>query len=45
LAGGAGCAAANYFGNEGQHAIAIAILVATLAFITYFLKPFNFGRG
>ena len=45
LAGGAGCAAANYFGNEGQHAIAIAILVATVAFIIYFVKPFNFGRG
>lgn len=45
LAAGAGCAAANYFGNEGQHAIAIAILVATVALIIYFLKPFNLGRG
>ena len=45
LAGGAGCAAANYFGNEGQHVVAIAIIVATLGLIIYFLKPFNFGRG
>jgi hypothetical protein len=45
LGAGVGCAAANYFGNEGQHAIAIAILVATVGFIIYFLKPFNFGRG
>ena len=45
LGGGVGCAAANYFGNEGQHVIAIAILVATVAFIVYFLKPFSFGRG
>ena len=45
LAAGAGCAAANYFGNEGQHAVAIAILVATVALIIYLLKPFNLGRG
>ena len=45
LAAGACCAAANYFGNEGQHAVAIAILVATVALIIYFLKPFNLGRG
>jgi hypothetical protein len=45
LGAGAGCAAANYFGNEGQHVIAVAILVATVAFVIYFLKPFNFGRG
>ena len=44
LAAGAGCAAANYFGNEGQHAVAIAILGATMALIIYFLKPFNLGR-
>ena len=40
LGAGVGCAASNYFGNEGQHAIAVAILVATIAFIVYFLKPF-----
>ena len=45
LAAGAGCAAANYFGNEKQHVIAIPILVATVVFITFFLKPFDFRRG
>ena len=40
LAAGIGCAVANYFGNKGQDAIAVAILVATLGFIIYFLKPF-----
>ena len=45
LAAGAGCAAANYFGNEGQHVVAIAILVATVAFVIYFLNPFNLRRG
>ena len=45
LAAGAGCAAANYFGNEAQHVVAIAILAATVAFIVYFLKPLGFRRG
>ena len=45
LVAGAGCAVANYFGNEGQDVIAVAILVATVAFIMYFLKPFNLRRG
>jgi hypothetical protein len=45
LGAGVGCAAANYFGNHGQDVIAIAILIVTLAFITYFLKPFRFGTG
>lgn len=36
-----GCAVANYFGNKEQHLIAIAILVATLGFIFYFLQPFR----
>ncbi|WP_308515796.1 XrtV sorting system accessory protein [Sphingomonas flavescens] len=40
LGAGVGCAAANYFGNEKQHVIAIALLVATIGFIIYFLKPF-----
>lgn len=40
LGAGVGCAAANYFGNDGQHAIAIALIFATVAFIIYFLKPF-----
>ena len=40
LGAGVGCAAANYFGNEKQHVIAIALIVATVGFIIYFLKPF-----
>jgi hypothetical protein len=45
LAAGVGCAVANYFGNHGQDAIAIIILVATIALIIYFLKPFKFNTG
>jgi hypothetical protein len=39
LAAGVGCAAANYFGNNHQDVIAIALIVATLAFILIYLKP------
>ena len=45
LAAGVGCAAANYFGNHGQDIVAIAILVATVGFIIYFLKPFRLSPG
>jgi hypothetical protein len=41
LGAGAGCAVANYFGNQGQDIIAIVLLVATVGFIAYFLKPFQ----
>ena len=41
LGAGIGCAAANYFGNQGQNLIAIALLAATAAFIIFFLKPFK----
>ena len=41
LGAGIGCAAANYFGNAGQDLVAILLLAATLAFIVYFLKPFQ----
>jgi Ca2+/Na+ antiporter len=41
LGAGAGCAVANYFGNEGQDVVAILLLVATVAFIFFFLKPFR----
>lgn len=44
LAAGVGCAVANYFGNEGQHLIALALIAATIAFIFYFLRPFR-SRG
>jgi len=45
LAAGVGCAAANYFGNHNQHAVAIVILVATVGFIVYFLNPFRLRPG
>ena len=41
LIAGGGCAAANYFGNEGNDAIGIILITATLAFIFHFLKPFQ----
>ena len=34
-----GAAACNYFGNEEQHAVAIAIGVATIAYVFLVLKP------
>ena len=43
LLAGAGCAVANYFGNEELHVPAVLVLVATIAFIIFFLKPFRFG--
>lgn len=41
LAAGVGCAVANYFGNEGQHLVAILVIAGTLGFIVHFLKPFQ----
>jgi hypothetical protein len=41
LAAGAGCAIANYFGNQGENLVAILLLAATLAFILFYLKPFE----
>lgn len=38
-----GCAIANYVGNEGNGIVAIAIIVAILAYIYYVLKPFGSG--
>ncbi|WP_375396502.1 XrtV sorting system accessory protein [uncultured Sphingomonas sp.] len=35
-----GCAVANYAGNKGYPLIAVGLIVANLAFITYVLKPF-----
>ena len=45
LGAGLGCAVANYFGNEGQHVIAVAILAATVFLIFRFLKPFKAANG
>ena len=41
LAAGVGCAVANYFGDQGQHLIAIVLLVGTVIFIILCLKPFR----
>ena len=41
LGAGVGCAAANYFGNQGQNLIAILLLAVTVAFIIFFLNPFG----
>jgi hypothetical protein len=41
LGGGVGCALANYFGNRGEDLVAVLLLVATVGFIIYFLKPFR----
>ena len=36
-----GCLGANYFGNHGEPVLATGVLVATLAYIYYVLKPFE----
>ncbi len=41
LGAGIGCAVANYTGNKGLHVVAIPLIVATVAFIIYFLRPFK----
>jgi hypothetical protein len=38
-----GLAAANYFGNEQNHVVAIAILLFAVAYIIAVLKPFPLG--
>ena len=43
LVAGVGCAAANYLGNKGMHIPAVLLIVATVAFIAYFLRPFGLG--
>jgi len=43
LGAGGGCAVANYFGNRGDHLIAILLIAATVGFVLYFLKPFKLG--
>jgi hypothetical protein len=41
LVAGAGCAAANFLGNKGMHIPAVLLIVGTVVFIGYFLKPFG----
>lgn len=40
LVAAVGCAVANYLGNEGYTIPAVVLIVATLAFIFYVLRPF-----
>jgi hypothetical protein len=48
LGASAGCAVANYFGNKAvggaglpYHALAVAVIVATLAYIHFALRPLD----
>ena len=41
LGAGLGCAVSNYIGNKGLHLVAIPLILATLAFIFYYLRPFK----
>lgn len=41
LGAGLGCAVANYIGNKGMHLIAVPLILATLGFIIYYLRPFK----
>jgi hypothetical protein len=42
LGAGLGCAVANYVGNKNLHIIAVPLIVATILFIIYYLRPFKF---
>lgn len=42
LGAGAGCAVGDYLGNHGQELLAGLVLAATVAFIIFYLKPFQF---
>jgi hypothetical protein len=44
LLASAGCAAANYLGNHGHHFLAIAVIIAVLAFVALVLRPFDSAR-
>ena len=37
-----GCAVSNYLGNKGMHLLAVPLIIATLFFILYYLRPFKF---
>jgi hypothetical protein len=36
-----GCALANYLGNSDQRVAAIALVIAVVGYILFFLKPFD----
>jgi len=42
LGAGLGCAVANYIGNQGMHLVAVPLIIATIVFILYYLRPFKF---
>jgi len=42
LAAAVGCAVANYLGNQGLHLVAVPLIAATLFFIVYYLRPFEY---
>lgn len=42
LAAAVGCAVANYLGNQGLHLFAIPLIAATIFFIVYYLRPFEY---
>lgn len=37
----AGCAVANYFGNEGNHILAVALIAGVIGYTLFVLKPFT----
>lgn len=39
-----GCAVANYFGNEGNHLVAVLVLAAVIGYIFHILKPEIFPK-
>lgn len=41
LGAGLGCAVSNYIGNKEMHFIAVPLILATLGFIWYYLRPFG----
>jgi thiamine transporter ThiT len=43
LVAGLGLAIANYFGNHDQDIIAILLIAGTVAFVLFYLKPFQAG--
>jgi hypothetical protein len=36
-----GCALANWLGNQEQHALAVGVILASIAYVVVVLKPFN----
>ena len=40
----AGCAAGNYFGNQGEHVLAIALLISSIGYSLFALKLVKLNR-